>query len=79
MNEVRLPEAPPPLTEREQQVLGLIAAGKANKEIARALGVGEQTVKSHVSSLLAKLGVQSRTQAALYASRVGLVPGSDRR
>jgi DNA-binding NarL/FixJ family response regulator len=79
MNEVRLPEAPPPLTDREQQVLRLIAAGKANKEIARALGVGEQTIKSHVSSLLAKLGVQSRTQAALYASRMGLVSGGGKR
>jgi NarL family two-component system response regulator LiaR len=74
---VREPPAPPPaaqlLTDRERQVLVLLARGLANKEIGRALGVGEQTVKSHVSSLLAKLGVQSRTQAALRATQIGLI------
>ncbi len=53
-------------------MLRLIAEGLANKEIARALGIGEKTVKSHVSAILAKLGVQSRTQAALYAAQTGL-------
>jgi len=48
--------------------------GKANKEIARKLRISEQTVKSHVHSVLAKLGMLSRTQAALYAARIGLVP-----
>jgi DNA-binding NarL/FixJ family response regulator len=50
-----------------------LARGKANKEIARELEVGEQTVKSHVGHILAKLGVQSRTQAALHAVRIGMV------
>jgi DNA-binding NarL/FixJ family response regulator len=72
LREVRVPEAAPSLTAREASVLRLVAEGRANKEIALALGVGEQTVKSHVSNLLAKLGVQSRTQAALYAARMGL-------
>ena len=74
LREVRAPESPEALTEREADVLRLLARGKANKEIARELGVGEQTVKSHVGHILAKLGVQSRTQAALHAVRIGLVP-----
>jgi two-component system, NarL family, response regulator LiaR len=74
MREVRAPESPETLTERETEVLRLLARGKANKEIARALHVGEQTVKTHVGHILAKLGVQSRTQAALHAVRIGLVP-----
>ncbi len=74
IREVRAPESPEALTDRETDVLRLLAHGKANKEIAAALGIGEQTVKTHVSSILAKLGVQSRTQAALHAARVGLVP-----
>lgn len=73
MRDVRATEEPEGLTDRETDVLRLLAAGKANKEIARKLGIGERTVKSHVSSILAKLGVQSRTQAALYATRAGLV------
>ncbi len=66
-----------PLTEREEQVLELMARGHANKQIARAMGIAEKTVKTHVSSVLRKLGVQSRTQAALYAARAGLVPAKD--
>jgi NarL family two-component system response regulator LiaR len=73
MREVRAPESPEALTERETEVLKLVARGKANKRIAHELFVGEKTVKAHVSSILAKLGVQSRTQAALYALRIGLV------
>jgi two-component system, NarL family, response regulator LiaR len=73
MREVRSPDQPSvPLSERETEVLLLLAAGKANKEIAHELTIGEQTVKTHVSSILGKLGVQSRTQAALYAQRTGL-------
>ncbi len=74
MREVRAPESPQALTERETEVLRLLAMGKANKEIAGTLSIGEQTVKSHVSNILGKLGVQSRTQAALHAARIGLVP-----
>jgi NarL family two-component system response regulator LiaR len=72
MHEVRTPETPPGLTEREKEVLILLANGKANKEIALHLHISETTVKTHVSNILAKLGVPSRTQAALYAVRVGL-------
>ena len=74
MREVRAPESPETLTDRETEVLRLLAEGWANKEIGRALSIGEQTVKTHVSSILAKLGVRSRTQAALYAAKLGLVP-----
>ena len=62
-----------PLTERETEVLQLLASGKANKEISQVLNIGEQTVKTHVSHILDKLGVPSRTQAALFAIRTGLV------
>ena len=73
LREVRSPESPETLTERETDVLRLLARGLANKEIARELSIGDKTVKSHVSNILAKLNVQSRTQAALYAARAGLV------
>lgn len=73
MREVRAPESPESLTGRETDVLRLLAEGKANKEIALALSIGVKTVKTHVSNILAKLGVQSRTQAALYAAKIGLV------
>lgn len=55
------------LTPRELEVLGLLAEGMTNKALAKRLGVGEKTVKTHVSSLLAKLELKDRTQAALYA------------
>jgi NarL family two-component system response regulator LiaR len=73
IREVHAPESPETLTERETDVLRLVAQGKANKQISQALFIGEKTVKTHVSSILAKLGVQSRTQAALHAVRTGLV------
>lgn len=62
-----------PLTEREREVLALIASGATNKAIAQRLSIAEATVKSHVSSVLSKLDLRSRTQAALYALREGLV------
>jgi two-component system, NarL family, response regulator LiaR len=78
MREVRSPEQPTiELSDRETEVLRLLAGGKANKEIARELSIGEQTVKTHVSSILGKLGVQSRTQAALYAQRTGVAGPSE--
>jgi DNA-binding NarL/FixJ family response regulator len=74
MHDVRAPKAAATaLTERETDVLRLLAAGKGNKEIAAQLTVAESTIKTHVSSILNKLGAQSRTQAALYAAQVGLV------
>jgi NarL family two-component system response regulator LiaR len=76
MQAVSAPESPEALTERETEVLRLLAQGKANKEIARSLNISEKTVKVHVSNILSKLGVQSRTQATLYAIRVGLVSAS---
>jgi DNA-binding NarL/FixJ family response regulator len=72
MREVRAPESPETLTERETDVLRLLAQGLANKEIALQLNIGEKTVKTHVSNVLLKLNVRSRTQAALYAAQIGL-------
>jgi len=73
MREVRAPESPETLTQREIDVLRWVAKGLSNKEIAHELGIGEKTVKTHVSNILGKLGVLSRTQAALYAIQIGLV------
>ena len=73
MSEVRAPENPEALSDRETEVLRLLARGKANRQIASELHVEEQTVKAHVSSILRNLGVRSRTQAALHAVRTGLV------
>jgi len=61
------------LTAREREVLAELARGQSNREIARALSLSEKTVKTHVSAILGKLGVQDRTQAALRAVRSGLV------
>jgi len=61
------------LTPRELQVLGLMAEGQSNKAIARKLGISEHTVKFHVNAILGKLGVQSRTEAVVHATRLGLV------
>jgi NarL family two-component system response regulator LiaR len=77
MREVKAPESPEEFTERETEVLKLLARGKANKQIASELSVEEKTVKAHVSSILRKLGVQSRTQAALHAVRTGLVSAEE--
>jgi NarL family two-component system response regulator LiaR len=69
------PQRPPtsdPLTEREVEVLRLVAQGESNQQIADALGISEATVRTHVSNILNKLHLASRTQAALYALREGL-------
>jgi NarL family two-component system response regulator LiaR len=77
MQAVSTPESPEALTERETEVLRLLAQGYSNKQIAHRLNNTEKTIKTHVSRILSKLGVQSRTQATLYAIRTGLVsPGS---
>jgi len=73
LHEVKEPEAPQRLGDYEQEVLRLLARGRSNDEIASALHVHEKTVKSLVGGILAKLGVPSRTQAALYALKTGLV------
>jgi DNA-binding NarL/FixJ family response regulator len=73
------PGAPRPgstLTGREHQVLRLVAAGKANKDIAAELCISERTARTHVSNILAKLGMTSRTQAALWAVGEGLGPAA---
>jgi DNA-binding NarL/FixJ family response regulator len=63
----------PRLTEREREVLGLIAEGRENNEIAAALVISPETVKTHVSSILEKLEADNRAQAAVTAVRAGLV------
>ena len=64
------------LTAREHEVLLLLAAGLSNQQIASRLSISERTARTHVSSILDKLGLRSRTQAALYAIQQGLVPAS---
>src|SRR3989440_11338435 len=77
VKEMQIPGSPEALTERETVVLRLLARGEANKQIARELHIGEQTVKTHVSNILGKLQLQSRTAAALYALDRGLVSAGD--
>jgi DNA-binding NarL/FixJ family response regulator len=60
------------LTVRERDVLALVIAGDANKQIARKLGISEKTVKGHLTNLFQRIGVQDRTQAALWAERNGI-------
>lgn len=73
VREIKAPDSPEKLTERETDVLRLLALGRSNKEIASELVIGEKTVKTHVSNILMKLNLTSRTQAALHAVRIGLV------
>ncbi|HLE81742.1 MAG TPA: response regulator transcription factor [Dehalococcoidia bacterium] len=63
------------LTEREREVLGLLASGTTNKEIAAALGISPSTVKSHLQNIMDKLHLENRVQAAAFALREGLMPG----
>jgi two-component system, NarL family, response regulator LiaR len=62
------------LTEREIEVLRLVAGGQSNRQISQTLQITEKTVKTHMSNILSKLGFASRTQAALYAVKLGIVP-----
>jgi DNA-binding NarL/FixJ family response regulator len=74
---VQVPAAPDgelgDLTEREREVLRLLASGFSNREIARALFVAEGTVKNHVSNILTKMGVRDRTRAVIKAAERGLL------
>lgn len=64
-----------PLSNREVQVLDYIAKGNSNKEIARSMGISDQTVKNHITSIMRKLAVNDRTQAVVYAMRQGWIKG----
>jgi DNA-binding NarL/FixJ family response regulator len=66
-----------PLSARELEVLALLAAGRSNKEIARALHVTEGTVKTHTNNLYRKLGARNRTEAVVYARDLGLVTAAN--
>ncbi len=73
LREFRSAVHPEPLTAREREVLGLLGRGQTNREIASTLHLKEETVKTHVSKILSKIGARSRTQAAIYALRSGLL------
>jgi DNA-binding NarL/FixJ family response regulator len=77
MREISAPESPEALTERETEVLCAVGRGLSNREIAEELVITEKTVKAHVSNILGKLGLPSRTRAALYALKIGLVSLAD--
>jgi len=72
-----LPPTQEPLTEREVEVLRLVARGQTNREIAEALFISERTVGNHIGNILGKLHLANRTQAALYALREGLASLND--
>ena len=72
-NEFSSLEQPDPLTDRETEILRLMAGGYSNKEIANSLEVAEGTVKNHVSNILSKMGVRDRTRAVLKALELGLI------
>jgi two-component system, NarL family, response regulator LiaR len=73
LRKVKVPHSPDNLTERETEVLALLAQGFSNKEISSRLFISETTAKTHVRNIMQKLGVPSRTHAALHAVRIGLV------
>jgi DNA-binding NarL/FixJ family response regulator len=66
-------DRPDPLTDRETEILRLMAGGYSNKEIANSLGVAEGTIKNHVSNILSKMGVRDRTRAVLKAFEMGQI------
>jgi DNA-binding NarL/FixJ family response regulator len=72
------PRAAELLTDREREVLALVAQGLSNREIAKRLGISERTARNHVSNILLRLGLASRTQAALWAVQRGVVPAASR-
>jgi ATP/maltotriose-dependent transcriptional regulator MalT len=65
--------SPEPLTKRELEIVGMMAAGYSNREIAKACFVAEGTIKNHISNILSKLGVRDRTRAVLRALHLGLI------
>ena len=69
-----MPGGPAPISARELEVIGLVADGKGNKEIAKLLGIREQTVKNHVASIMQKLGAKSRLEVGVHAVRQNLAP-----
>lgn len=72
--EVTTPPKGPPLSQRETEILTLVATGMSNSEIARALGIGPETVKSHIRNIMQKLAAKDRTQAAIIAYQLGSIP-----
>ena len=76
LKELSAKEQPPddPLSPREREVLALIARGLTNRQIAEQLVISEHTARNHVTSILDKLGLSRRTEAAVYATRLGLIP-----
>ena len=72
-NEFSSLDQPDPLTDRETEILRLMAGGYSNKEIANSLDVAEGTVKNHVSNILSKMGVRDRTRAVLKSLELGLI------
>lgn len=64
----------PPLSQRETEILTLVATGMSNSEIAKALGIGPETVKSHIRNIMQKLAAKDRTQAAIIAYQLGSLP-----